>query len=119
MTIVLAWPDKVLSPNSRVHWSKRAAATKAARTAAFYLTRAAVTIKPTWDRVRLSVTFCPPNARRRDLDNCIASCKGIFDGISDALGIDDSRFEPSFRMSSPVKGGAVRVEITPIQVTES
>lgn len=116
-TVVVGWPDKILSPNARPHWARKASAVKAARTEAFYATRAAVTIKPTWDRVALSVTFCPPNARRRDLDNCIASCKGIFDGISDALGIDDSRFEPSFRMSSPVKGGAVRVEITPI--TES
>ncbi len=115
MTIVLAWPDKVLSPNSRVHWSKRAAATKAARTAAFYLTRAAVTIKPTWDRVALSVTFCPPDKRRRDMDGMIASMKAAQDGISDAIGIDDRFFVPTYRIAEPVKGGAVHIEILPLQ----
>lgn len=117
MTITLSWPSPVLSPNSRVHWSKRAAATKAARTAAFYLTRAAVTIKPAWDRVGLSVTFCPPDKRRRDMDGMIASMKAAQDGISDALGIDDRFFIPTYRIADPVPGGAVRVEITPI--TES
>jgi crossover junction endodeoxyribonuclease RusA len=44
----------------------------------------------------------------------IASHKAAQDGIADALGIDDSKFECSYRLGEPVKGGAVRVEITPL-----
>lgn len=112
--VTLPWPDKVLSPNARVHWSRKAKATKAARDAAYWLTWQEVGRNMNWPGARISLTFCPPDKRRRDADNLLASCKGVLDGISDALGIDDSRFTTSFRMGEPVKGGAVRVEIRPL-----
>ena len=57
------------------------------------------------------MTFCPPDHRRRDLDNIIASMKAANDGIADALGIDDSRFISTYSMGSPVKGWAVLVTV--------
>lgn len=124
-TVVLPWPDRLLSPNARTHWSKKASATKAARTIAFHCTRNALISNPEWSKVRdwprvgVSVTFFPPDKRRRDRDNLQSSLKAHFDGISDALGVDDQFFVPTYAFGAPVKGGAVRVEITPIQVTES
>jgi crossover junction endodeoxyribonuclease RusA len=57
------------------------------------------------------MTFCPPDKRRRDRDNLIASMKAATDGIADALGTDDSKFIVTYAMGSPVKGGSVEVTI--------
>lgn len=60
----------------------------------------------------VSLTFIPKDNRRRDLDNLIASCKSLLDGISDAMGIDDSKFELTAKMGEPQKNPHVIVEIT-------
>ena len=60
----------------------------------------------------LAFTFCPPDARRRDLDNYLAHEKCRVDGIAKALGIDDSQFRPiTIDWGEKVKGGKVIVEI--------
>lgn len=60
----------------------------------------------------LSLTFCPPDKRRRDLDNLLAAMKPDFDGVSQALGVDDQLFEPlTLRRGEPVKGGRVVLEV--------
>lgn len=114
VVVRLPWPDKVLSSNARVHWAVKAAAVKKARSDAFYLTRAVTSIKPLWKGARLSVTFNPPDKRIRDEQNCIGSAKALIDGIADALGIDDSKFQCTYALGPPVKGGEVRIEIRPI-----
>lgn len=113
--VTLPWPDKLLHPNARVHWAKKAKAVKAARMAAcWYASIAFPGRKPNWSGAKIAVTFNPPDKRRRDLDGMIASHKAAQDGIADALDIDDSKFECSYRMGDPIKGGSVRVEILPI-----
>ena len=110
--ITLPWPDRRLSPNARVHWSRRAKAVKLARQAALALAFEAgarklrITGQP-----RIAMTFCPPDRRRRDMDNLIASMKAANDGIADALNVDDSRFISTYSMGQPVKGGAVVVTV--------
>lgn len=115
MSFDLPWPSRTLHPNSRPHWAAKAKAVKKARADAAWLTWNHVGRNMPWQRVGVSVTFLPPDKRRRDLDGMIASHKAAQDGIADALGIDDSKFACSYRIGEPVKGGAVRVEITPIQ----
>ena len=67
--------------------------------------------------LRIQVTFHPPNARRRDVDNLIASIKPHLDGISDAIGIDDSRWIWAAPvMAKPEKPGRVVVTLTPVEV---
>lgn len=107
----LPWPSPVLSPNHRGHWAPKAKAVRMARTYAAWLVKEQCSTKPGWDGASVSITFCPPNKRRRDRDNLIASLKAATDGIADALGIDDSRFETTYRMGDIVKGGAVIVTI--------
>jgi hypothetical protein len=51
------------------------------------------------------------NATKAYLDNRIAQFKAGQDGIAQALAVDDSRFEPTYRRGDPVKGGKVVVEI--------
>lgn len=113
--IDLPWPDKDLSQNARVHWSRRAKAVKAARTAASWLVRAGIPRRPDWKAVALSVVFHPPSRRRFDLDGLIGRMKALQDGIADAIGIDDRHFIPTYAMGEPVKGGLVRVSLSEAQ----
>lgn len=111
--LTLPWPDKRLNPNNaRGHWAKRSGPIKQARADAAWLARAAVGTKADWAGATIAMTFCPPDNRRRDRDNLIASMKAATDGIADAIGIDDSKFETTYRIGAPIKGGAVLVTIS-------
>lgn len=115
--IDLPWPAPELSPNSRVHWARKAPKVKHARMAAFALLSASVPArerKLDWPKVGVRVEFFPPDRRHRDRDNIQASCKAYFDGISDAIGIDDRHFVPTYSLGDPVKGGLVRVTLSPV-----
>src|SRR4051812_11041391 len=109
--LTLPWPDKKLSPNARVHWATKATSTKAARSEAGWAVRRHFHVRPNWTRAAVGLVFCPPDERRRDLQNCIGSSKALVDGIADALGIDDSKFDCSYSFGQPVKGGAVKVTV--------
>jgi crossover junction endodeoxyribonuclease RusA len=111
--IVLPWPPKQLNPNARQHWSATARHKKRAKAAAFVIARSAGAVPPIPPAVplRVSLFFAPPNRARRDLDNLLASCKAMLDGIAEALGVDDSRFRPVLDWAPPERGGAVYVRI--------
>ena len=108
--IELPWPPKELNPNARAHWAQKSKAAKIYRTACMVITRLSGAVAPEGE-VHLSITFCPPDRRKRDDDNCLASFKAGRDGVADALGIDDHRFVTTLRMGEPVKGGMVLVRI--------
>jgi crossover junction endodeoxyribonuclease RusA len=115
MTVTLGWPSRALSPNARSHWATLARAKKAARIEGFYAATSA--LLPHDASIGIQVTFIPPNARRRDLDNCIASIKPHLDGIADAIGIDDSRWIWAAPViAKPDKPGRVVVTLTPVGV---
>jgi crossover junction endodeoxyribonuclease RusA len=114
IAIVLKWPSNKLSPNARVHWSKKYEATKAVRAAAGWATRAVV--KPgAFDPatpIRVVTIIFPPARYRFDEDNLKARCKAIYDGIADAIGVDDRHFRHQpIVMAETVKGGCVRIEL--------
>lgn len=112
LCVTLPWPHKDLSPNARVHWRRKAPRVKVARNAALALAFEAGARKMTVSAApRISIEFCPPDRRRRDADNCMASLKASLDGIADALGVDDSRFISTYSMGAPVRGGAVLVTV--------
>ena len=95
--IRLAWPDSALLPNKRLgkHWSSTNAAKVAAKEAAYFATKQAVGLWKAPDGpIPLSLIFCPPDKRRRDLDGALSSCKHALDAMAQALGVDDSRFKP-------------------------
>lgn len=120
LLINLPWPDAKLSPNRAkgLHWAKTSGLRAQAFETAYTLTFQAVQQhKGQWfalttPQVPLTLTFCPPDKRRRDLDNALSSCKLFLDGVATALTIDDARFSPiTLKRGEPVKGGAVRVEV--------
>lgn len=114
--ILLPWPSRDLHPNSRVHWARKAKATKKARIEAQVATlasRSSLSPIPKNGALALWVTWYPPDRRKRDDDGLIAAFKASRDGIADALGIDDSRFRViPYLSDQPRKGGAVEVKIT-------
>lgn len=110
--IVLPWPAKELLPNARVHFHPKARITRAHHALAFYAaTEAGVPRFHDVGPIRLLWTFNPPDKRRRDMDGMISACKAFQDGLAKAWGVDDYRFEPTYRRADPVKGGRVLVEV--------
>lgn len=51
-------------------------------------------------------------ARRADLDNMLAAMKAGLDGVAQATGVDDSRWEYRIARGDPTKGGRVDVELS-------
>lgn len=112
MTISLPWPSKTLSPNARVHWRRVAEIKKLAKRDAFYATRSIRKEQIEADALTARITFSPPDRRARDTDNMIASMKAAFDGIAQAVGIDDSRWNLQLApIGEPVKLGKVTIQL--------
>jgi crossover junction endodeoxyribonuclease RusA len=108
----VSWPDKNLSSNARVHWAKKAKATKAAREEAYWsakskgidnLTRA--------ERYDVLVEFYPPDRRKRDAHNFPAMVKGHLDGLADALGCDDNAFNVTWKAHAFDGKGGVLISV--------
>jgi crossover junction endodeoxyribonuclease RusA len=115
ISVDLAWPPRELHPNGRWHWAVKAKAAKKARATAHNTILEAGIRKGDPDlpqSLKVTAIFFPPNNRKHDIDGCFSAMKASFDGIADALGIDDSKwqFGPP-RKEGPVKGGCVRIEL--------
>lgn len=110
--LFLLWPDKKLSPNARVHWYTLSKAKKKAKTDAFYLALESGLGKIDAQTVAVTLTFYPPSRRNYDVDNLMAQHKAALDGLSMAIGVDDSKFVVTPRMAGAIeKGGMVRIEL--------
>jgi len=107
-TFTFPFPPATLSPNARTHWAKLARVKKAYRQICRIICgRPPRFVAP----VVMTITFHPPDKRRRDRDNMIAAFKAGQDGLSDALGVDDADFVPTYQVGDPVANGAVVVTI--------
>jgi len=122
LTVQLPWPAAKLNPNQSkgMHWAGTSALRKAARNDAFWLTRGVMLQSIVNSRpfqapdgdLALSILFVQPDKRRRDRDNLLAACKPALDGLAEALGIDDSRFDPvTIRRQYGDKPGCVLVTV--------
>lgn len=115
MIVRLPWPNKGLLPNARIHWAPLAKLKAAAREEAAWETKASVplaerrAIAQSEGRIPLTVTFYPPDRRKRDDDGMVSSFKSYRDGIADALGVDDNRFQPTYVFGDAAKPGWIEV----------
>jgi len=116
--IELNWPPACLTPNAkrRKHWSAYRGPSSKYRADCMWLTRAWLTANggPSLVGKGLtiqSITFYPPDNRRRDDDGMIGAFKAGRDGVADALGVDDHSFRPTYNFGEPVKGGKIVVTI--------
>lgn len=108
--IRLAWPSSDLSPNARKDRRAATNARKLARLEGWAAVKSGGIVVPA--DAHLDVTFCPPNAIRRDLDNAFASIKAHLDGIAAASKVDDTSWGFTLTWGPVVKGGAVIIRVT-------
>lgn len=110
--LTIPWVDARLSPNARKHWRVKSEAVSEARQYA-RITAAVLCGDYTPKDCCLNVNIAPPDKRRRDVDNVLASLKPTIDGMADALGIDDNTITKIVIVKNPpVKGGKVELWIT-------
>ncbi len=109
--MVFPWPDSRLSPNKRIDRRALIGAKGDAKTKAYAITKNSRVVVIDTDLV-LTLTFYPPDLRRRDLDNLYATFKAYQDGMFLALGIDDCKIERVIlQRGNPIPGGQVFVDI--------
>ena len=119
LKIILPWPPHALWPNAHSLWQARARATLQTHAAAREATilaawdqgQSSETIDLTRAEIPLEVTFHASTRRRYDKDGAIGACKGYFDGIAEALGVDDHHFSATPHRGEPVPGGQVVIVI--------
>lgn len=110
MEVIFPWPPKELSPNARLHWATKAKAAKKYRETCRVLTLASGLQVLSEGKIRVIVTFYPPDRRHRDADNQVAMIKAALDGFAEALGVNDRRFLPTFQFTDEV-AGEVRIQL--------
>ena len=119
LAITLPFPNPDLMPNRRLgkHWAQSNAAKQKAWDDAYTLAHQAMqgyrgVWTPTNQAVPVTLTFCPPDNRRRDLDNLLAASKSALDGVAAALRMDDREFEPvTLKRGEKVAHGSLVVTI--------
>lgn len=114
MRIKFPWPHKDLSPNGRKHRMEVARLKKRAKSDAFFEASAHEDCRAFRGAsgVHVDLVFLPPDRRKRDLDNMLGSCKAMLDGLSEAIGVDDSTWSLSLCRGDAVSGGAVVVTVS-------
>lgn len=106
-SIELPWPPASLSGHAKGnHQWRKVADTKKCRAWAHNATLAAKPAVPADGDITLTIRFEPPN-RRGDRVNYPNRIKPYIDGIADALGVNDSRFLPSYQFGDIVTDGRV------------
>lgn len=107
--IRLGWPNSALSPNSRKDRRSITDIRKRAKQEGWAEAkkhRAEIA-----ENAHILIEFFPPDNRRRDLDNLLASMKSHLDGIASAAGVDDAGWSFTISKGPKVKGGAVLVHV--------
>jgi crossover junction endodeoxyribonuclease RusA len=109
--IFFPWLDSRLSPNKRIDRRALIGVKQDAKSLAMFLTRESRLVLLETD-LQIKITFCPPDKRRRDLDNLYATFKPYQDGIFEAMGLDDCLIDRVIlQRGELVKDGCVVVEL--------
>jgi len=117
MKFSVSWPPASLSPNARYQGKSFWAKSKAKKSYADIVKWEALGHKPMFysGDIAMTLTFYPPDNRRRDLDGCLSRMKPALDILALQWGIDDSRFHPiTIKRGKPEKGGRVEIEVDSI-----
>lgn len=117
-TLTLSWPASELMQNRHDgrHWSFAANERAAYRHEGYLMALSAINTSGfeacDGQCYRISMTFYPPDKRRRDVSNLHAAMKSALDGIAAAMGVDDSMFVEHFQCKRYVMaGGRVTVAV--------
>lgn len=110
--IELPFPPASLSGHTKGHWRSTSGIVARHREWARLATLAAKATAPARGDIRVVTTFYPPD-RRGDRINFPNRMKPYFDGIAQAMGVNDSRFLPAYIFAEPSKPGKVVIIIEP------
>ncbi len=111
MIIELPWPTASLSGHNNGTWRGKSAIVARHRLWAKLATGAAkVQVADGKGDILIGMHFYPPN-NRSDRCNFANRVKPYFDGIAEALGVNDIRFLPSYHFCYVVEHGKVVVEL--------
>jgi crossover junction endodeoxyribonuclease RusA len=111
--ISLSWPAKILSPNKAGwDWRVRHGAKVQARGDGFVLGLEAHQGEGAGPllncKLEVWLIIHPPDKRKRDLDNVLASLKSAIDGVAEGLGVNDSAIKRlTLEWGDNVKGGSI------------
>lgn len=108
--IELPWPPNELSGHHNVHWRVLQPIKKKHREWAFKAALGCGLTFPTKGDIRVSATFYPPD-KRTDRVNMPSRMKPYWDGIADALKVNDRRFLPAYHFGLPSKEPRVVVVV--------
>lgn len=109
LSIELPFPPASLSGHNKGHWRGKSDVVADHRYWAKMAARG-LTVPDEGD-IALRVDFYPPD-RRGDRINFPNRMKPYFDGLADALGVNDKRFDiPTYRAHPPQKPGRVVISI--------
>lgn len=108
--IELPWPPASLSGHNTGHWRAKSPIVARHRDLAERATLAAGVQVPAVGDILVSATFYPPD-RRGDRVNYPNRLKPYWDGIADALKVNDRRFLPAFHYAEPVKDARVVIVV--------
>lgn len=67
--------------------------------------------------ILVHISFTPAN-NLGDRVNFLNRCKPVYDGIADAMKVNDKRFLPSFDFNEPQKPGWIEVEIKLVETSD-
>ena len=117
VTIRLPWPPAKNKLNgSQGDWRGKARAGRDYKAACAWECRAQMVDRVDADALEITIVFCPPDNRRRDLDGCLAQMKRGLDAFAEAIGVDDGRWRSmTLERGLPMRGGAVFVTATPVE----
>ena len=111
-TLRIPYPPSALNPNRKAGWKKKYRVKEA------YSEEVATIciidrVPRMRGKVKATITFHPPDKRRRDQDNMIASFKAAQDAIAQRIGVDDFEWDNTYRFGDPIPRGIVIVELEP------
>lgn len=106
--IVLPWPDSRLAGHNNGNPHAKAAMVRKHREWACNATLEGKPAVPIQGDITVTVRFVPAN-NRGDRVNYPNRMKPYFDGIADALKVNDKRFVPMFIFADPCPPGRVEV----------
>ena len=108
--IRLPFPHAALAGHNKGNWHGKKHLVAKHREWAANATREAKPTVPDAGDILVKIAFYPPS-KRGDRTNFPNRMKPYFDGIADALKVNDSRFLPSFEFHEPDRAYP-RVEVT-------
>ena len=89
----MPYPDKTLNPNVIRHFHTKAKVKATAKNLGYNLSKEYAGYFADYSRLKIDLTIYRKDLRKYDLDNVLASCKAILDGVFNGLQCDDNQID--------------------------